>query len=102
MALNTLRQLISELRYATPASQGGLKDNLIFQYIKNQFRKYKTTDQQLCKAREEMNFMARTYLCYLKSLRLEQEIRKEFHGRGERSTAETAKIVGFKLPHDPK
>lgn len=95
-----LRQIISELRYALP--EGSLKNNATLQYILGQFRKYKTTDEQLCKAREEMEFIGRTYLCYLKSTRLEQEIHNEFHGKGERTVEETAKMVGFKLPHDPK
>ncbi|KAH1012359.1 hypothetical protein HUJ05_011531 [Dendroctonus ponderosae] len=48
--ITTLRGLIQELRYAIPDS--GLKDNLAFQYIVEQYRKYNTTDQQLCKARK--------------------------------------------------
>lgn len=95
-----LRQIISELRYALP--ERGLKNNLALKYLITQFRKYNTTDQQLCKAREEMEFIAKTYLCYLKSSRLEREILEEFHGKGERTVSETAKMVGFKLPHDPK
>lgn len=98
--ISLLRQIISELRYALP--EGGLKNNLTLKYIVNQFRKYNTTDQQLCKAKEEMEFIAKTYLCYLKSSRLEKQILEEFHGKGERTVSETAKMVGFKLPHDPK
>ncbi|KAJ3641766.1 hypothetical protein Zmor_028245 [Zophobas morio] len=98
--VNTLRHIISELRYALPSSS--LKNNLSLQYILSQYRKHKTTSEQLCKAREEMEFMANTYLCYLKSLRLQQEIHDEFHGKGERTVRETANLVGFKLPHDPK
>ncbi|CAG9766917.1 unnamed protein product [Ceutorhynchus assimilis] len=98
--LATLRGLIQELRYAVPNAT--LKDNLAFQYIMKQYRKYNTTDQQLCKAQEEMNYIANTYLCYLRSSRLSQEIHDEFHGKGERTVQETAQMVGFKLPHDPK
>nr|XP_023017190.1 protein FMC1 homolog isoform X2 [Leptinotarsa decemlineata] len=98
--INVLRQIISELRKSLP--EGSLKNNLALQYILEQFQKYKTTDQQLCKAREEMEFVAKTYLCYLKSSRLEEQIHNEYHGKGERSVDETAKMVGFKLPHDPK
>lgn len=98
--VNVLRHIISELRYAIP--EGNLKNNLMLQYILNQYKKYKITDQQLCKARQEMEFMANTYLCYLKSSRLEQEIQQEFHGKGERTVEATAKMIGFKLPHDPK
>lgn len=98
--VSILRQLVSELRHTLP--EGRLKDNLALQYILTQFKKFKTTDEQLCKARAEMEFIARTYLCYLKSSRIEQEIHNEFHGKGERTVQDTAKMVGFKLPHDPK
>lgn len=102
MSTNTriLRQILSELRQSVASSS--LKDNTTYQYIINQYRKFQTTDQQLCRAREEMNFIANTYLSYLRSSRLRNQICDEFHGKGERSVAETAKLVGFKLPHDPK
>lgn len=98
--ISLLRQIISELRLAVPS--GHLKDSLAIQYLVNQYRKFKTTDEQLCRAREEMKFVANTYLTYLRSTRLRDQICDEFHGKGERSVAETAKLVGFKLPHDPK
>ncbi|XP_037913142.1 protein FMC1 homolog [Hermetia illucens] len=100
MATTTLRGLLNELRLASP--NGRLENSLAAKYIIAQFRKYKTTDQQLCKAREEMHFLGKTYLCYLKSLRTQAEISKEYHGRGERTVKETADLVGFKLPTDPK
>lgn len=101
MTLSTYRMLIQELRLVSP---GGVlqKDSLVMKYLSSQFRKYKTTDQTLCKAKEEMQFLGRTYLCYLQSLRKQEEIAKHYKGDGERSVEETAKMVGFKLPHDPK
>ncbi|KAL3277205.1 hypothetical protein HHI36_012555 [Cryptolaemus montrouzieri] len=98
--MSTIRQIISELRKVVPKEN--MKNNLALRYIVNQYKKYQTTDQQLCKAKEEMDFMAKTYLCYLQSSRLCQEIHDEFHSKGERTVEETAKMVGFKLPHDPK
>lgn len=98
--VSILRQIISELRQTLP--RDSLRDNLAVGYILGQYRKHKTMSDQLCKAREEMEFMAKTYLCYLKSSRMQQEIHNEFHGKGERSVRETANLVGFKLPHDPK
>lgn len=98
--ISLLRQIIAEIRYALP--EGSLKNNLALNYIISQFRKYNTTDEQLCKAKAEMEFIGKTYLCYLKSLRLEKKILEEFHGKGERTVSETARMVGFKLPHDPK
>ncbi|XP_055381290.1 protein FMC1 homolog [Condylostylus longicornis] len=95
-----LRSLLHELRQASPNKC--IKNNLAANYILAQFKKYQTTDQTLCKAREEMKFLGKTYLCYLQSLRRHAEIHKEYHGRGERTVKETADIVGFKLPTDPK
>lgn len=100
MASKTLRALLSELRQASP--NGCIKDNLAARYILAQYKKYQTTDQQLCKARDEVHFLGKTYLTYLSSLRKYKELHKEFHGRGERSVRETANMVGFKLPTDPK
>ncbi|GAB0099694.1 Protein FMC1 homolog [Sergentomyia squamirostris] len=74
----------------------------VVQYILTEFRKNKTTDETLCKAKEELHFMAETYLCYLQSQRKVQLIRTQYSGRGERTISDTANLVGFKLPHDPK
>lgn len=98
--MKTLRQLTSELRKITSNSK--IRDTLQMQYILSQYRKNRVTDQQLCKAQEEMKYTADTYRCYLKSLRIHSEILSEYNGRGERTVEETAKLVGFKLPHDPK
>lgn len=98
--VSTLRQLIHELRRINP--QNSLKDNLMLRYILSQYRKFQINDQQLCKAREEVSYTANTYLCYLQSSRKHQEIHDQFHGKGERSVEETARMVGFKLPHEPK
>lgn len=49
-----------------------------------------------------MRSLAETYTSYLKSQRLYTKVHEEFHSKGERSVAETARLVGFKLPHDPK
>ncbi|XP_055702261.1 protein FMC1 homolog [Phlebotomus papatasi] len=98
--VRTLRSLLNELRLSNP--NGNIKNSLAARYIIDQFRKYRTTDQTLCKAREEMHFVGQTYLCYLESRRTYQRIRKEYSGRGERTVEDTANLVGFKLPHDPK
>lgn len=95
------RALLDELRQASPRATLP-KESPAVQFLAAQYRKYRTTDQQLCKAKEEMRFLGETYLCYLQSLRRSAEIQKHYKGCGERSVEETAKMVGFKLPHDPK
>lgn len=99
-ALVTLRQVLSELRKQTTSKK--LAENQMARYILSQYRKHQTTDQQLCKAADEMHFKAKTYYDYLHSSRRYKEINAEFKGKGERSVEETARMVGFKLPHDPK
>lgn len=98
--LRTLRQLASELRILSVS--GKVKDAPAIQYIVDQYKRFKVTDQQLCKAQEEMRYMSETYLCYLRSSRKFMELHTHYKGKGERTTGETANLVGFKLPHDPK
>lgn len=98
--IKMLRQLLSEVRKSS--STGKINDSLFIRYILDQFRKYNVTDQQLCKAQDEMKFLCNTYLCYLQSGRKYNEIHQAYQGKGERSVRDTADMVGFKLPHDPK
>lgn len=99
-AVKTLRRLLSELRLTSP--EGSIKNSLTSQYILTQFKKYQTTDEQLCKQKAEMMFLGQTYLCYLESTRKYLKINDEYKGVGERSVESTADLVGFKLPHVPK
>lgn len=100
-ALQSYRCLLNELRRNSPTTTLR-RDSLPVKYIASQYRKYKTTDEQFCKARAEMQFLCNTYLCYLESLRKHGELNKQYKGDGERSTESSANLVGFKLPHDPK
>lgn len=95
------RSILNELRLANPTGRMN-KDSLAVKYITSQFEKHQTTDEILCKAREEMKFLGETYLCYLQSMRKFNKITEEYKGKGERSMKDTADMVGFKLPHDPK
>ena len=42
------------------------------------------------------------YRTYLAAQRNYRKLHDEYNSKGERSVEETAKMVGFKLPHDPK
>lgn len=97
---NTLKRLLKEIKAISP--EGNHKDSLAANYIVSQYKKYETTEQQHCRAKEEMQFTARTYLSYLQSVRQHKELSDMYKGGGERSIRETADMVGFKLPHDPK
>ncbi|XP_034112932.1 protein FMC1 homolog [Drosophila albomicans] len=96
-----LRSLLHELRQAA-SDANDMKKSLAARYIRAQYKRLETTDQQFCKARNEAIFLGQTYLTYLSSQRKYNEIYREYHGRGERSVKETADLVGFKLPTDPK
>lgn len=99
-ASTTLRSLLHELRVTSP--NNCIKNSGAAKYITSQFRKYETTDEQLCKVKDEMSFLAKTYLCYLQSSRKHREINADYKGAGEKTVEQTATMVGFKLPHDPK
>lgn len=94
------RSLIREIRRVS--SEQNTKNDMMAQYILEQARSHRETSQVLCKAREELKNLAETYLCYLTSQRMCKEIQARYTGKGERSIRETADLVGFKLPHDPK
>jgi len=96
-----LRDLIRELRF-TNRTHKPLPESPLYQFVVKQFRKNQLTTEQTCKSAEESSYLADTYLCYLKSSRKAGEVKAEFHGLGERTIRQTADMVGFKLPHDPK
>uniref|UniRef100_A0A182P3W3 Protein FMC1 homolog n=1 Tax=Anopheles epiroticus TaxID=199890 RepID=A0A182P3W3_9DIPT len=98
---STLKQLLSELK-AVRSSEGSGAYALASKYITDQYRRFETTEQQHCRAKEELQFTAQTYRCYLESLRKLKDLNENYRGKGERSIRETADMVGFKLPHDPK
>ncbi len=67
-------------------------------YIMDQFRRHDMTERRVCRADNELQFLAQTYLCYLNSTRNYQFIYKKFYGKGEKTIEETAKTVGLELP----
>lgn len=98
--IKLFRSLIQEIRYVS--SERNTRDHIVVRYILEQARLHRETSEVLCKAREELKNLAETYLCYLKSQRICKEIQVRYTGKGERSIRETADLIGFKLPHDPK
>lgn len=98
--IKIVRSLVREIRRVS--QNKSTKENAMLQYIMEQAHIHKETSQVLCKAREELKNLAEMYLCYLKSQQTCKDIHKQYAGKGERSIKETADLVGFKLPHDPK
>lgn len=95
-----LRRLLSEIRRSS--SSGKIKDLDVVRYVFKQYQRFKVTDLQLCHAQDEMKFLAHSYSTYLQSLRKYKELVRVYHSPGERTVQETADLVGFTLPNDPK
>jgi len=96
--LATLRNIFREIRN-TDVQAKSVKLN---GYIMKQYKSHQMTDKIHCKASEEMQHLAESYAAYLNSQREWKSLHAEYHGKGDRSVEDTARIVGFKLPHDPK
>ena len=60
------------------------------------------TGEEHCRARDELTHLGAIYQSYLSSRRRHQQLLQTYRGGGERSTRETAGLVGLKLPHDPR
>lgn len=99
-SVRILRKILSEIRKSTSDKRLTIKP--IVPYLFREFKKNVVTDGQVCRQLNELKFIADTYQCYLQSSRLVNEIRCEFHGLGERTVSQTASMVGFKLPQEPK
>ncbi|XP_042228105.1 protein FMC1 homolog isoform X2 [Homarus americanus] len=99
--MHTLRSLVRELRRSLPKHER-VQHSPTYSYIMNQYRQNAVTDELYCREQEEMAHLAQTCATYLESSRRYIELHSEFHGRGERTVKETADMVGFKLPNDPK
>lgn len=71
------------------------------QYVSCKYRKFEsTTNEQLLKEKEELHFLGKTYLCYLKSL----SKCKKFNAtcKAKPIAGSSVNVVTFKLAHDPK
>jgi len=90
-----LRQLIRELRHIS--KKGPMKDSPAVTYVINEYHKYQVTGAKHCKEKDEMQHLAETYLCLLKSNKKQSELSAQY-SRGERSPAEAANLVGLSMP----
>merc|ERR1712198_829237 len=93
--LSLFRSLIKELRLSNGQSHKG--NNLAEEYVANQFRRYQVASKKICREQNEVEHMARSYLCYLESKRKHEELQSRYSG-AERSVEESARLVGLKLP----
>nr|XP_054750525.1 protein FMC1 homolog [Lytechinus pictus] len=97
-ALNVLRCITRELRYAKP--QSSPRNLLAFQYLMKQYRQNQVTQEQVCRAQNGLLHNAQTYLCLLRSTRECEALRTEY-SHSERTIQESARLVGLELPKVP-
>ncbi|RWS23451.1 UPF0562 protein C7orf55-like protein [Leptotrombidium deliense] len=94
-AISVLRCISHEIRRST--AQKNVVNNPSLRFLVNEYRKYETTDERVCKPKREMHFIAETILCYLNSTREARALHQKYYGKGERSVEETAKLLGFEI-----
>jgi len=62
------------------------------------FDENKVSENRYCRQPGAATIDAETYLTLLESSRLHRDLVQEYHGQGERSVEEAAKLVGLRLP----
>ncbi|CAN0012781.1 unnamed protein product [Lampetra planeri] len=96
-AARVVRALLRELRLASPPERR-LRDGLAYRHVAQLFRDNQVTEEQKCRAREEMLHRATTYLCLLRSTRQYAALNHKYQGGGERSPEDVARLVGLGMP----
>ncbi|XP_029646942.1 protein FMC1 homolog [Octopus sinensis] len=94
-SLSLLRAIIRELRHVYGK---GLYQSPSYLYMKDQFHKSSVTSEKYCRSKTDLQYQAMTYLTFLQSSRLLQEVTDMYKGAGERSIEASAELVGLKLP----
>ncbi|XP_060568604.1 protein FMC1 homolog [Ruditapes philippinarum] len=97
--LTLYRTLLRELRAVYPKDK--LTESPAYQHVRKQFREHRVTTEKLCRSKVEMEYLARTYLCFLQSVKQHEELHSAYKGAGERSIESAANLVGLKLPELP-
>lgn len=68
-----------------------------FHFLIDQFRNHQVTQRIYCKAPNEAEHLAHTYLTYLESTRKLAELHERYQGK-QKSVEDSAKLVGLKVP----
>ena len=92
--LNLYKNLYKNLR--APLTQNVTNTNL-HELLRNEFRQHSVSDSKYCMEKNEMYFIANSYLTYLNSTNKTLELYARYC-KGERSIEDSAKLVGLKLP----
>lgn len=70
----------------------------VLEHIHDLIRKHDATDQRICRAPEELNYIASCYRTYLKSGERYRELYGKHFGKGDKTVEEAARTVGLNLP----
>ncbi|XP_045209364.2 protein FMC1 homolog [Mercenaria mercenaria] len=97
--LTLYRSLLRELRSVYPKEK--LADSPAYQHVRKQFHEHHLTTEKLCRNKVEMEYLARTYLCFVRSVKQHEELHATYKGGGERTVESAANLVGLKLPEKP-
>lgn len=96
-SLSLIRNLYRALR--TGSSELEVKNSPIWKDVVTKYGRMEVKSEADAITIQELG---RTYLNYLVSTQNHVAIISSFKGAGERSTRETAKLMGFKLPDEKK
>lgn len=94
--LFTLRSIVRELNKVIKDNQR-TKDASV-EHMLNLLRANQVTEKRFCRPEDHYKYFANTYLSYLKSRRLQDEITNKYFNKKDRSIESSANIVGLKLP----
>lgn len=62
------------------------------------FRDNQVTERRFCRPQDHYKYFAQTYLTYLRSSRIQEELTNKYFNKGERSIKDSARLVGLELP----
>lgn len=95
-SLCTLRAIRHELNRLF--QKNSTSKDVSVKHIINLFRDNQVTERRYCRPAGHYKYFADTYLTYLKSSRLQDELTSKYFNKGDRSIADSAKLVGLELP----
>jgi len=98
--LKLVRGLYRELRPACRISKTPVHKSQTWKYVVHEL-KNSSPEGSINSSRLKFS-LCQTYLDYLQSSHRHLELVTAYKGKGERSTKETATMVGFGLPNEPK
>jgi len=101
--LSILRTLYRELRPTVNAPQAHVYETQLWKYIVGLCKTCKTQPAaEMEQVHKNLESTGRSYIFYLQSYKEYHRISDDYKGAGERSAGDTAKMLGFKMPDEPR